>query len=261
MPVRNSSMIAIARRRLHDAHEQRSRPAGEVADRERDRQPDEHRDPEHPAAGTLAQRGDRRGHDRDAHRDAERDDVLARASRRDPTEPVHGRARGERALRRRSDDGTREATADVQRRRAPHRGAGRRPRRWRARRARRRAARRRPSPRRATRRSSGSGPRRSTTRITSGRRGPSYSRTITTPVRAVAGQCTDADRVAVEVLAHAAGELGAAGREVGELRRRLRVADDDRTPGGLAPGRDVDRGGQRDARSVAASGPGRAARR
>ena len=52
------------------------------------------------------------------------------------------------------------------------------------------------------------------------------------------------DRVAVEVLAHAARELGAAGREVRELRRGLRVADDDRTAGGLAAGRDVDGGGQ-----------------
>ena len=29
-----------------------------------------------PAAGTLAERGDRRGHHRDAHRDTQRDDVL-----------------------------------------------------------------------------------------------------------------------------------------------------------------------------------------
>ena len=248
--------------RLHDAHGQRPGPPGQVADRERRRA----------ARRAPRPRGRRRRHPRWSAAIAAAMTAMhtktrsattscARAHVGDPAEPVHGRARRERTLRRRC----RRRRARAAGRRAS--GVGTTPTRGPStsavasstRAPARSASSAMPAARDAT--SSGSGPRRSTTRITSGRRGTFVLAHHHHAGARGRGPVHRADRVAVEVLAHAAGQLGAAGREVGELGRHLGVADHDRARGWA-------RGGARRRPApaaapggVGASGRDRAARR
>ena len=70
-----------------------------------------------------------------------------------------------------------------------------------------------------------------------------------------------ADRIAVGVLAHAPGEVGAAAREVVLLRGGGAVTGFERAPGGLRSRRDLHRRGQRHPHPAAPARRGRAARR
>ena len=232
-------------RRLHDAHGQRARPARGVPDRERDRQADEHRDPQEPAARAFSQRRDGRRHHRDAGEHAERDDVLRLAHADAPPRrctvapagkgPWAGLPTTARASRRPTCSGvgttprrgpSTSAVESSTLRTGAQRVVG--------------------HPRRTRRDELGVG----AAQIDD----QDHDRSARTLVLAHhdrarpcgRGPVDRADRIAVEVLPHAAGELGAAGCQVGELGRGLGVADDDRTAGGLPSRGHVDRRGEVD---------------